>query len=92
MDFRDLLAPPDEPPTMTRNGTPLSRYSESIVRTFLTYGAEQAQVRLDLAEYGLEELYEGMRKVARKNDYKHLVKVHRQNGKIMLLRKIGDTK
>lgn len=86
-DFKELLTQPDEPPTMTRNGTELSRYSEAIVRTFLTYGAEQAQVRLDIARYDLDELYEGMRKVCRKNDYKNFVRIHKQNGKLMLLRK-----
>ena len=86
MRLEDLLVPCDEPITDTRNATPLSRLSEGIVRSFLENRADSATVRHDMTEYGLDELYEGVRRVCKKNDFKGLVRAHKQNGKLVLLR------
>lgn len=86
MDFKDLLVPMDEPISSTRNGTTLSRFSESIIRTFLSSNANEARVRVELTDYSSDQLYEGLRKVTRKNDFKNRLIVHKQNGKIVLLR------
>lgn len=89
MDNLDgLLAPVDEPITMTRNSTELSRYSEGIVRTFLAYRASEARVRHELSEYDLETLYQGLRNVCKKNAFKNVVRVHKQNDTLILIREV----
>lgn len=82
----DLLAPIDEPVTLTRNATELSRFSERIVVTFLRYRASEARVRHEQAGYDFDTLYRGLRNVCKKSAYKGLVRVHKQNGKLILLR------
>lgn len=85
-EMHGLLAPIDEPVTMTRNATELSRYSEGIVRTFLRYRASEARIRHEDAKYDLETLYEGIRSVCKKNAFKGIVRVHKQNDTLILLR------
>lgn len=82
----DLLAPIDEPITMTRNATKLSRFSERIVVTFLKYRASEARIRHEQTEYDLETLYQGLRNVCKKNAFKNVVRVHKQNDTLILLR------
>lgn len=86
MEVDDLLAPCDEPITLRRNSTKLSKFSEDIVLTFLRYQPAQAVVRHELTEYGIDALYQGLRNVCKKNDFKGLVRVRKQNGKLILIR------
>ena len=87
-EMQDLLAPCDEPITLTRNATELSRYSERIVVTFLKYRASEARVRHELTEYDLETLYQGLRNVCKKNAFKNVVRVHKQNDTLILIREV----
>ena len=87
-DVSNLLAPCDEPITMTRNATELSRFSEKIVVTFLEYRASEARVRHELTDYDLETLYQGLRNVCKKNAFKNVVRVHKQNNKLILIREV----
>ena len=82
----DLLAPVDEPITMTRNATELSRFSERIVVTFLSYSASEARIRHEQTKYDLETLYQGLRNVCKKNAFKNVVRVHKQNDTLILIR------
>lgn len=85
-NVEDLLEPINEPVTLTRNSTELSRFSESIVRTFLDYRATEARVRHEQTAYDLETLYQGLRNVCKKVAFRGLVRVHKQNGTLILLR------
>ncbi len=85
-DMSDYLAPCDEHVTLTRNGTELSRFSEGLLVSFLRYGASHAVVRHEMSPFAIEKLYSGLRNVCAKNDYRGLAKVHRQNGKLILVR------
>lgn len=85
-NVEDLLAPIDEPITMTRNATALSRFSERIVVTFLNYRATEARIRHENTDYDLETLYQGLRNVCKKNAFKDVVRVHKQNGQLILIR------
>lgn len=85
-NIEDLLAPIDEPITMTRNATELSRFSERIVVTFLKYRATEARIRHEQTEYDLETLYQGLRNVCKKNAFKDVVRVHKQNSQLILIR------
>lgn len=85
-ELESLLAPCDEPITMTRNATELSRFSERIVVTFLNYRASEARIRHEQTEYDLETLYQGLRNVCKKNAFKNVVRVHKQNETLILLR------
>lgn len=87
-EINDLLAPCDEPITMTRNSTELSRYSEGIVRTFLKYRASEARIRHELTDYDLDTLYQGLRNVCKKNAFKNIVRVHKQNETLILIREV----
>ena len=87
-DTHGLLAPVEEPITMTRNATERSRYCEEIVRTFLRYRASEARIRHELSEFDLEALYQGLRNVCEKNDFKGVVKVHKQNDTLILIREV----
>ena len=86
VNVEDLLAPVEEPITMARNSTELSRFSESIVRTFLEYRATEARIRHEDTAYDLETLYQGLRNVCKKVAFKGVVRVHKQNGTLILLR------
>lgn len=88
-DWTQLLGPVEEPVTLTRNGTPLSRYSEGIVRAFVANRADEAVVLHEKTPYTAAVLYEGLRNVAKKMDYRGLVRVHKQDGKVILIRKGG---
>jgi hypothetical protein len=88
-DARELLEPFDGHVTMTRNGTELSRLSERLVTTFVRYGAAVARVKHEMTDYDLETLYAGVRRVCKKTAYRDGVAVHKQNGKIILIRKKG---
>ncbi len=85
-NVEDLLAPIDEPITMTRNATELSRFSERIVVTFLNYRATEARIRHENTDYDLETLYQGLRNVCKKNAFKDVVRVHKQNSQLILIR------
>lgn len=85
-EAHELLAPIDEPITMTRNATERSRYCENIVRTFLRYKASEARIKHEVSQYDLETLYQGLRNVCEKSDFKGVVKVHKQNDTLILLR------
>ena len=85
-NVEDLLAPIDEPITLTRNATELSRFSERIVVTFLNYRATEARIRYEQTEYDLETLYQGLRNVCKKNAFKDVARVHKQNDQLILIR------
>lgn len=72
--------------SLRRNTTSLSKFSEELVIAFLKHNVVKAYVRHEDAPFDFETLYKGLYNVSRKNDFKSLVKVHRQEGKIMLLR------
>ena len=82
----DFLAPCDEHVSLTWYGTELSRFSEGLLVSFLRYGASHAVVRHEMSPFAIEKLYSGLRNVCAKNDYRGLAKVHRQNGKLILVR------
>ena len=84
--LQEILEPIDEPISSTRNGTPLSRYSEAIIKTFIRYGAQEAMIKVEFAEYSFNELYESLRNHCRKKHFMKIVRVHKQNGKLFLLR------
>jgi hypothetical protein len=75
-----------DPVSIRRNTTTLSKFCEELVITFIKNNAVKAYVRHELAPFDFETLYKGLYNVSRKNDFKRLVKVHKQEGKIMLLR------
>ena len=85
-EIEDLLAPCDEPVVMTRNATELSRFSERLVLTFLGYRASEARVRHEQTAYDLETLYQGLRNTCKKNAFKDVVRVHKQNNTLILIR------
>lgn len=72
--------------SLRRNSTRVSRFSEALITTFLSYGASKSYVRYAETPFDYEALYRGLYNVSQKNDFKGLVKVHKQNGKIILLR------
>lgn len=75
-----------DPVSLRRNATSLSKFSEELVIAFLKGCAPKAYVRHEACPFDFETLYKGLYNVSRKNDFKNLVRVHRQEGKIMLLR------
>lgn len=85
-NISDLLAPVEEPITLTRNATELSRFSEKIVVTFLGYRASEARIRHEKTDYDLDTLYQGLRNVCKKNAFRDVVRVHKQNGTVILIR------
>lgn len=87
MNPGDLLEPLREPVTGSRGATPLSRYSEAIVRAFIESGADSARVRVEDAEFGFDELYGGMRSICRRVGYRRVAEVHRQGAVLALVRR-----
>ena len=83
----DILEPSSAPILDVRNATPFSRYCENILRCFVKSGAEQAVVHYERTEYTIQALYTGLRNACRKNDYRRLVTVHKQEDHIYLLRR-----
>ena len=77
MNAGELLEPLREPVTGSKGATPLSRYSEAIVRAFIESGADSARVRVEDAEYGFDELYGGIRRICRRNGFRKVAEVHR---------------
>lgn len=75
-----------DPVSIRRNTTSLSKFSEELVIAFLKGNAPKSYVRHEAAPFDFETLYKGLYNVSRKNDFKQLVRVHKQEGKIMLLR------
>ncbi|WP_165170633.1 hypothetical protein [Adlercreutzia sp. ZJ242] len=86
MKAEDLLSPCDDLVTTTRNATRLSRLSESIVAAFLRYGAAKATVHHERTEYDLGTLYQGLRNVCKKSEFKGLVIVRKQQERLILLK------
>ena len=82
-----ILEPCSAPIFDTRNGTPLSRFCEQIIRCFVENGARQAVVHYELTPYDQATLYAGLRNMTRKSEYRRLVNVHKQEDKIYLLRR-----
>ncbi|MBP3883993.1 MAG: hypothetical protein J6D54_03520 [Olsenella sp.] len=80
------LEPFDGAVSNTRNTTKLSRFSERLVRTFLNYHAAEANVSVHLTEYDIETLYKGLWNVCAKDDFRGLVRVHKQDGHLLLIR------
>jgi hypothetical protein len=87
-EMEALLGPVEEPVTMTRNATALSRFSEKLVLAFLRYHASEARVRHEDTEYDLDTLYQGLRRVCGKSAYRGVVRIHKQNGTLILLREV----
>lgn len=87
MGLDEMLEPVDSMPPDTRNSTPLSRHCEAIVETFLGYGPVLARVRDEESEYGLDELYGGLRRVCTRKCYMGHVECHKRQGTIVLERK-----
>ena len=85
---QDLLEPFNELVTISRNSTELSRFCEKLVGAFIRYRSSQARVRHQQTEYSVEVLYQGLRNVCKKNDFKNLVEVHKRNGELILIRKV----
>lgn len=75
-----------DPVSIRRNTTNLSKFAEELVIAFLRGNAPKAYVRHESAPFDFETLYKGLYNVSRKNDFKRVVRVHKQEGKIMLLR------
>lgn len=75
-----------DPVSLRRNTTSLSEFAERLMLAFLEGNAPKAYVKHESSPYDLETLYKGLYNVSRKNDFKPLVRVHKQNGKIILLR------
>lgn len=92
MEVDDLLAPCEETITLRRNSTKLSKLSEDIVLTFLRYKAAQAVVHHELTDYSIDTLYQGLRNVCKKNDFKGVARVRKQNGMLILIRTRDDSK
>ena len=70
----------------TRNTTALSSFSERLVCTFLGYGASQATVNVEQTSYDIETLYKGLWNICAKDDFRGKVRVHKQNGQLLLIR------
>lgn len=87
-----LLEPSEEPIRVVRNPTELSEFCETLVRTFLGYKAVQAKVHWQDTKWNIDEFYKGLRNVCQKNDYKHLVRVHKQQQELVLIRSNNATR
>lgn len=75
-----------DPVSLRRNTTSLSKFSENLVIAFLDSCATKAYVRHESCPFDFETLYKGLYNVSRKKDFRGLVMVHRQEGRIMLVR------
>lgn len=85
--MREFLEECNDPVSLKRNSTELSGFSESMVVAFLSSGAQKAYVRHEKAPYGFEALYRGLYNVTRKKAFEGAVRVHKQNGRIVLVRR-----
>lgn len=85
--MREYLDECHEPVSLRRNSTELSEFSEALVAAFLDGGAPKAYVRHEKAPHGFEELYRGLYNVTRKKAFRAFVRVHKQNGRIILVRR-----
>lgn len=85
-NLEDLLTPYESNVTHTRNGTELSRFCEQLVRTFLDYRAIRAMVHWQKTNYSLDMMYSGLRNTCKKNEYRKVVAVHKQNDELILIR------
>ena len=85
-----LLEPFDGPIRSTRNGTELSALCEKLVASFVANRASAAKVRCDRCGYGADEMYKCLWQITGKRDWKDLVKVHKQDGDVLLVRKAKE--
>lgn len=70
-----------------RRSTEGSRYAEGIVSAFLSSGAVAAEVRWRETPYSCGELYELLRRVCRKSDYRALVGASKCDSSVQLYRR-----
>lgn len=87
MEYEDKLIPYNGPLSSTRHPTSLSRLCEGLIKTFVTYKAMSAKVNVKATGYELEELYQGLYSITRRKSIKPLVRVHKQDGEIILIKK-----
>ena len=69
-----------------RNATELSKFSEALIMTFIKNKATRASVRVSETPYELETLYKSLYNISRKSGFMGLVRVHKQDEQIILLR------
>lgn len=81
------IVPLDSPMPSRRRSTEGSRYAEGIVLSFLRSGAVAAEVRWRDTAYGCAELYELLRRVCRKADYRADVGASKCDSSIQLYRR-----
>lgn len=82
----DLLEPFCGHVTDTRNATELSRLCEGLVRTFVRNDADKASVSVHLTAYDIDTLYKGLWGTCAKARYRGVVRVHKQDGMLILIR------
>lgn len=87
----ELLEPIDEMPPTHRASTEGSMYAEDLVLAFVKSGAAFARVRVEKTKYDLDALYDLSRRVCNKNDFKRLVSVHKNNGRL-IFKRLGERK
>lgn len=85
--MQEFLEECNDPVSLKRNSTELSRFSERLVVAFLSSGAQKAYVRHEQAPYGFEGLYKGLYNVTRKKAFERFVRVHKQDKRIVLVRR-----
>lgn len=83
----EFLEPFNEPVTISRNSTELSRFCERLVVRFIQFRAASAKVKHTKSDFTVDALYSGLRNVCKKNDFKYLVEVHKRDGELILVRK-----
>ena len=86
----DFIEPYDDPVTVTRNSTELSRFCEKLVITFIKNRATSGKVKVQNCDFEIDVLYQGLRNTCKKNDFKNLVEVHKRYGDLILVRKIKN--
>lgn len=87
-----LEACDDEHVSSTRNTTELSSFAERLVKTFLSFGASQATVNTHMTKFDIETLYKGLWNICAKDAFRGRVRVHKQNGQLLLIRERKGSK
>lgn len=85
--MESLLEPFDETLSTSKHKTRLSHLCESLVFTFIKNKADKARVCAERIQgFEHEELYHGLYTICRRKSLNNLVRVHKQNGQIILVR------
>lgn len=71
----------------TSGATSMSRFCNELIAAFVDSGAPVARVAEEKTAFDSDALYKGLWNASCKSDFKGSVRVHRQDGMLLLVRK-----